>query len=491
MSNLLAKLVMMISIPLIISGCPSVKALPSPAAIPTVPSVTPTSIVESTAPITLSASISETTVSAGSLPPSIVVTDTSGLSVKSVGVGDDDNVILISGENTEKYTVGNDLVVYAKTETGPEIPIAKVRIFQNNPDTLSAQIIFHNRYFRIQGGLRVDNQVEKLNAGELEPVPFITASGYFFQQPDITNNRAIIRIFHAANLEVNSILDVMEYNVFDNKVIGVLPVTPPTKLRVVQVDPGRLAIVELMEGNWPSLGTLVSLSSSQTLFSNMKFSLDGTDENNQLIGPLPSFPLGIDHVIVAFDYHISNITEATYQWFFEGGERTDRATFILKPQYSRYIFHNHINGGGFTKPGTYEFRLYIDGKLELAKSIKTSFAPLIGPITICESITEFEQPENPTHILPKGTKDIKSTFVFANLQKGQALTILLARKNEAKEFDIIGNQEFYTISESDMFMRYGHTWSTSDGTPYEPGWYLIAILVDGKLQRESDLFEIR
>ena len=163
-----------------------------------------------------------------------------------------ENIYFIKGENISKYKVEDSLVVYDEF-SGTEAAIALLRVTSSNPDSLLAQAILVYPTRPILSGLRVDNNLDQLSTSELVP-SFAYASGYLLREERI-------RLRPNSGVRRNTILQALEFEIVDGTIIDSLPFNPPITMRVAIIgQDGVAAEVELVEGDWPPLGTIVSIA---------------------------------------------------------------------------------------------------------------------------------------------------------------------------------------------------------------------------------------
>ena len=209
-------------------------------------------------PTSPSASPTETPV-ATSIPTPTLSTDggESQLFIQETNLSGDEFVHLVAGDGFAEVEVGDDLVVYANTGTGVEVPVALIRVIGINPDSLSAQTILFDPENEIRANLRVDDQSDQLSEAALEPVPLIPAVAYFLREGRIL-------ILGDAELEAGMTLRALTLETRGAQIIDALP-DSSVLLRVTSIGRlGTIASVELEEGILPEPGTFLEITSRPT-----------------------------------------------------------------------------------------------------------------------------------------------------------------------------------------------------------------------------------
>ena len=75
---------------------------------------------------------------------------------------------ILKGSNIEQYSLGDELVAYG-FQGSNEIPIALLRVYAINRDSLSAQALLKHDDLNLFTSLRVDQNVSQLNSSSLVP----------------------------------------------------------------------------------------------------------------------------------------------------------------------------------------------------------------------------------------------------------------------------------------------------------------------------------
>ena len=196
--------------------------------------------------------------------PQAIITPTSTVAAISpsapaltvIGPAFTEGTYLIGGEQTSDFSPGDELVVYDEV-VGNEIAIALLKVIVRNPDSLTAQeILVHpNRDVRPQQ--RVDNNLLFLSESELLPAAEY-AVGYILRE-------GRVRLRQNSNVQVDSILEALAFEVEGETQLDALPFEPPIYMRVTRLGfTGNIAQVELIDGQWPMAGTIVVIASSSS-----------------------------------------------------------------------------------------------------------------------------------------------------------------------------------------------------------------------------------
>lgn len=169
----------------------------------------------------------------------------------------DENTYLVGEGETSNYQVGDDLIVYDEPIRDVETPIALLRIIAVNPNSLSAQAILVHPTIKIRPTFRVDDKVEQLSTSELVPSNE-NVVGYIFEP-------GRIRLRPGIDLAVGDRFQALEPQVIGEAIIDYLPFTPSILMTVDEIGSGKVVVsVELIEGEWPEPGTVVSIEKSKS-----------------------------------------------------------------------------------------------------------------------------------------------------------------------------------------------------------------------------------
>lgn len=173
-----------------------------------------------------------------------------------VSEGDTEGTYLIGGDKVAEYAVRDNLVVYDEIIPDTEVPIALLRVIAENPTTICAQVILAHPEREIRPQFRVDDHVHQLDKSELVPANE-SSVGYFLKDERI-------RLRPGVELEKGTILQALEPQLIDEKIVDYLPFEPTIEMRVTNIgSEGVVAQVELITGKWPEPGTIISLISDE------------------------------------------------------------------------------------------------------------------------------------------------------------------------------------------------------------------------------------
>ncbi len=219
----------------------------SPTATSVVPTDTATPTVLATA--TLSPTVSTPPTDMPPVPPAIAV----GLQVLDEGLTE--NTYLLNGRDVDLFNIGDDLVVYGEPNPGTEVAIALLKVIGKSQNALTAQAILKHPDVKIRTNMRVDGKFAHLSESQLIPV-FDYVVGYLLRP-------ARIRLRPNHGLAVGAQLQALEYERSGGAIIDAL--RTDTILQITDIGAsGAVAAVELIAGEWPVTGTVVSLREAPT-----------------------------------------------------------------------------------------------------------------------------------------------------------------------------------------------------------------------------------
>jgi len=252
------KLSLSLSVVLLISSitaCQSVSSLLTPTAttpadVPATPIstgeiISPTTSTEVTEPSPTQTPISPTNT------PTSITTPNPAQDLYIYTEGPREDIYILKGSKFTQYTEGDDLVVYGEITPGTPIVIALLEVIAKNPDSLSAQVLLIHPSFPVRTNLRVDSKLDYISESELIPSPEF-ALGYLLRP-------GRIRLRPDSGVKENSVLQALDFEIVGGVQLDALPFVPAIKMLVQAVGAeGNIASVELIEGNWPITGTIVS-----------------------------------------------------------------------------------------------------------------------------------------------------------------------------------------------------------------------------------------
>jgi hypothetical protein len=214
----------------------------SPTATSVVPTDTAAPTVLPTA--TLSPTVSTPPTDTPPVPPKTAV----GLQVLDEGLTE--NTYLLNGRDVELFDIGDDLVVYGEPNPGTELAVALLKVIGKSQNALTAQAILKHPDVEIRTNMRVDGELAHLSESQLIPV-FDYVVGYLLRP-----TRVRLRPGH--ELAVGAQLQVLEYERIGGEIIDAL--RTDTVMQITDIGAsGAVAAVELVAGEWPVTGTVVSL----------------------------------------------------------------------------------------------------------------------------------------------------------------------------------------------------------------------------------------
>ena len=185
-------------------------------------------------------------------PPTTTVAPETLVGLRVLDGGVQDHTYLIEGNDIGQFSIGDDLVVYGEPIPGTEVAIALLKVIGKSPNSLTAQTILIDPRYEIRIRMRVDNNLGHLSESQLIPI-FDYVDGYFLRP-----TRIRLRPDHG--LAVGAQLQALAYERIGGAIVDALPMEPLVQMKIMNLGlDGQIAGVELLAGEWPVTGTVVSL----------------------------------------------------------------------------------------------------------------------------------------------------------------------------------------------------------------------------------------
>ncbi len=244
---------------ILMTGCQSLVAplqmLATLASTPTAPSLsngTDATLLEQPATPSTTVSVEEippVTVAIAKATPQPTTLDDIHLIVRTEGDGP--NIWILDGDGVTRFHPGDSLIVYGVLIQGTETAIAQVQVIAQNPTSLLVQVMLVHPGQDVRSGLRADANLAMLEESMLIPAADF-ADGYV-----LADRRIRLRPGH--DLAVGTRFQAYEAQKIGQRISDYLPFTPPILMQVMAIGvTGEVAAAELISGEWPQVGTLVS-----------------------------------------------------------------------------------------------------------------------------------------------------------------------------------------------------------------------------------------
>lgn len=173
------------------------------------------------------------------------------IALKVVTEGDVPGTWILNGDGVGDVNPGESVIIYGVLVQGTEAAIAQAQVIAQSPDSLIVQILLEHPRQDVRSGLRADNNLSQLEASVLIPAASF-ADGYV-----LSDERIRLRSDH--DLVVGTVFQAYEPQMIGQRIADYLPFSPPVVMRVTNIGvTGEVASAELVRGEWPKRGTLIS-----------------------------------------------------------------------------------------------------------------------------------------------------------------------------------------------------------------------------------------
>lgn len=173
------------------------------------------------------------------------------IALKVVTEGDVPGTWILDGEGVGDVNPGESVIIYGVLVQGTEAAIAQAQVIAQSADSLIVQILLEHPRQDVRSGLRADANLSQLEASVLIPAASF-ADGYV-----LSNERIRLRADH--DLAVGTVFQAYEPQMIGQRIADYLPFAPPLMMRVTNIGvTGEVASAELVSGDWPKVGTLIS-----------------------------------------------------------------------------------------------------------------------------------------------------------------------------------------------------------------------------------------
>lgn len=165
--------------------------------------------------------------------------------------GDTIDTWILSGEGLDEIHTGDSLIVYGVIVQGTEVAIAQVQVIAQNPGSLIVQVVLQHPEQPVRSGMRADANLNMLEESMLVPAADF-ADGYLLEKERI-------RLRKGHDLTVGALFQAYEAQKIGQRISDYLPFSPPILMRITGIGvSNEVASAELVSGEWPQVGTLVS-----------------------------------------------------------------------------------------------------------------------------------------------------------------------------------------------------------------------------------------